>query len=564
MGPVRELDIRPARTHLGGVLFALAVPVYWIAAPEVKLRPDAVAGTVQVAVLDAGRGECEAFQLALRAGGAPLPAVSADATPFVPAVGAELSPSREVEIHLALPSGPDGQAGDWPDPLVPAVDPYAGERRNAFPVDVPPGGLLAIWAEACVPEAAPPGEAHAELRVTSAGAALFAVPVTLRVHPFVIPATSTLPTSFGISLSALLRRHHLTRPVDQAALLRRYAIAALRDRISLHGMSMRAPAITGSPLDFAAYDAEVGPLLDGTALPSGARFTSTDVRLPGNLSGDAAEAYLAATAAHLRTRGWLDRAFLYAADEPPPDHFPDIAARARLAHAAGLSVLVTVPFQQALAGAVDIWTPNLNCLVVRRDPSEFCPLRAPFSAYATRLRRGERLWWYLSCSSHGCKDALPEAAASYFHGWPDYVVDVPGSRNRAMGPLAFRYGIEGELYYDTVLAYEDGDPWTSIRRFAGNGDGTLFYPGTPDRVGGKTDIPIESLRLKLIRAGLQDYEELSLLRRLGQGALAQHLDALWLPSATDVDVAPARRQAIRARLLAALDRAWLSRPAAAR
>jgi len=42
----------------------------------------------------------------------------------------------------------------------------------------------------------------------------------------------------------------------------------------------------------------------------------------------------------------------------------------------------------------------------------------------------------------------------------------------------------------------------------------LFYPGRPDRIGGRTDIPIESIRLKLIREGMEDYEYLALLAKL--------------------------------------------------
>ena len=65
-------------------------------------------------------------------------------------------------------------------------------------------------------------------------------------------------------------------------------------------------------------------------------------------------------------------------------------------------------------------------------------------------------------------------------------------------------------------AYGRGnDPWDSVFLVGGNGDGTLFYPGRPDHIGGHTDIPIESIRLKLIREGMEDYEYLSLLAKLG-------------------------------------------------
>jgi hypothetical protein len=75
--------------------------------------------------------------------------------------------------------------------------------------------------------------------------------------------------------------------------------------------------------------------------------------------------------------------------------------------------------------------------------------------------------------------------------------------------------MDGELYYSMNEAYgQNNDPWVNIRLFGGNGDGTLFYPGRPDRIGGRRDIPIESIRLKLIREGMEDYEYLALLARL--------------------------------------------------
>ena len=42
----------------------------------------------------------------------------------------------------------------------------------------------------------------------------------------------------------------------------------------------------------------------------------------------------------------------------------------------------------------------------------------------------------------------------------------------------------------------------------------MFYPGQPKRIGGRTDIPIESIRLKLIREGMEDYEYLAQFARL--------------------------------------------------
>ncbi|HZR47529.1 MAG TPA: hypothetical protein VFA47_12530, partial [Candidatus Manganitrophaceae bacterium] len=70
-----------------------------------------------------------------------------------------------------------------------------------------------------------------------------------------------------------------------------------------------------------------------------------------------------------------------------------------------------------------------------------------------------------------------------------------------------------ELYFETVYAYQfsTNDPWKNIYYFSGNGDGTYFYPGRPDKIGGTTHIPISSIRMKMLREGIEDYEYLVLV-----------------------------------------------------
>ena len=121
-----------------------------------KLRPgDAVPGARAVDLV-AARGECESAQVAVRAAGG-LRALSASAAPLRGAARLPVTLYRVATVPLARPSGPDGAAGEWPDPLVPVRDPFFGEARRAFPVEVAPGRLQAIWVELCVPEAAPAG-----------------------------------------------------------------------------------------------------------------------------------------------------------------------------------------------------------------------------------------------------------------------------------------------------------------------------------------------------------------------------------------------------------------------
>jgi hypothetical protein len=111
--------------------------------------------------------------------------------------------------------------------------------------------------------------------------------------------------------------------------------------------------------------------------------------------------------------------------------------------------------------------------------------------------------------SHDCG-----GTSSYGTGWPTYMIDANALRNRAMQWLLFAYDETGELYYETARAY-GGDAWSNQWAFTGNGDGTLFYPGTPARIGGPagSDVPVASLRFKLIREGMEDFEYLNLLSR---------------------------------------------------
>ena len=58
---------------------------------------------------------------------------------------------------VVTPSNTEGAAGPWPDPLIPAVDAYESETRNAFPFDVASSESRVIWVEVLVPPATPAG-----------------------------------------------------------------------------------------------------------------------------------------------------------------------------------------------------------------------------------------------------------------------------------------------------------------------------------------------------------------------------------------------------------------------
>jgi hypothetical protein len=118
--------------------------------------------------------------------------------------------------------------------------------------------------------------------------------------------------------------------------------------------------------------------------------------------------------------------------------------------------------------------------------------------------------------------------------YPNYDIDGTPVANRVMEWLTYLHGQTGELYYYIDVcdgpggaSTQCGDPYRSSPNplisdyYAGGwGDGTLMYPGSSTYVGTATPIWLPSMRLKMIRDGMQDYEYLNALTNLGQGAFA--------------------------------------------
>ena len=491
------------------MLWALIALQIWIADESEKVRPDArppaAAQAPRIRIAAAG-GECSGAQLVVRGPAIGLRAAAQGKAP--------LDLYRVATVFLEHPSGPEGAPGEWPDALIPARDSIYGEPRRAFPVDVAEGRAQAIFVEACAARGSGPARLAASVKLSWRGGSA-EVPVEVRVRAFDLPATPALATAFGFSGYSAAKGHR--RGAEAAReLTRAYDRAALRRGITLFGGTQDAPSFTksddGVRIDWTSYDAEVAPFLDGTALPGGARWTVVELREPGKLTRAQRRSYRQQWQEHFRQRGWLDRLFRYVQDEPSPDAFPRVEEQAREMRedAPDVQRLVTAPLTDALPD-VNLWTPLLNC-VGEKNPT--CPGAVPRARY-------QRLWWYQSCMSHGCSSDGEPVLDPAFRGWPSYMIDAPATAARAMGTLAFANEIAGELYFDTVFAYHETDPWQSQWAFGGNGDGTLFYPGTPDRIGGRTDVPVESLRLIQVSRSLADHAYLTLCARLGDPSLAR-------------------------------------------
>ncbi|HZS41487.1 MAG TPA: glycoside hydrolase domain-containing protein [Polyangia bacterium] len=525
----------------------------WVAPSTQKIRPTAPTGTATSASLEAARNEFEAFHVVI-AGAATGVAVTASPLtgPSGAAIGGgDVRVFREAFLDVSTKSNVAGDTGRWPDALIPAVDELFDQPRNAFPVDVPAGEQQPVLVEYHVPAAAPAGVYRGTVHV-SAGAFAADVPVTLTVHGFQLPSTSSLTSAYGMGWSDACVAHFGSYAAcggdaGVEKMLALYTRFALDHRVTISESVYAGPAASGGGYDWATWDQKYGPFLDGSAPTrlAGAKLTSL------RYAWTADSAHYGAWAAHFRDRGWFDRTFDYTCDEPPLGcQWSDITSRADMVHAGDpdFHTLTTTTMAEAsssgVLGALDTLVPNLNLLQPMSAPSTRATYDAWLSGGAQR-----RLWWYQSCMSDGCfVVGGPETV-----GWPSYMVDAPATLNRAMEWQSWSQKMQGELYYDTTYAFTHGDAWSNQYYFGGNGDGTLFYPGTPARIGGTTDIPIASLRLKMIREGMEDYEYLKLLADSGDRAMADDEAAKISPSPTSFTTDPAAIDGARHRIAARID-----------
>ncbi|MBV8489748.1 MAG: DUF4091 domain-containing protein [Candidatus Eremiobacteraeota bacterium] len=502
--------------------------VVWTQTDGYKVLPQATpAPAARAAAISGARGETVSFQIVVSAVAAPLASVNVSMSDLRDSQGHTIASAKNVELFrefyvlLKQPSPPAGFTGWVPDGLIPiGYDPYYHELRNGAPFDVARARNQAVWADVAIPANTVAGTYRGAATVTSGTATVATVPVTLTVWNFTLPATATLATAFGLDTWQTYQGHYggtwSTPKIETLTDL--YQAEALKHRMSLYDNDVAGPQYAYdakthslSYIDYTLFDSTMRPDLAGTPTSGGGRATVAEVpdgnpNPPGPAAGPNDEEYVVywkAVAAHFRQQNWFSRNFYYDLDEPStPQDYATVKHRADVIHQAdsGFRVMDTTSYRPDLVGKIDIWDPIVNELDSPGYPSP--------SIYAQRQRAGDNVWFYDSDSS-----------TSSDGPWPNFFLDRGANDARIFPWMAWRYRLDGFLYYATTQTYtEYPNPWTNVWSYGDNGDGILFYPGRVALIGGKHDIPCASIRMKLIRAGMQDYEYMALLHAKGQDA----------------------------------------------
>jgi hypothetical protein len=111
--------------------------------------------------------------------------------------------------------------------------------------------------------------------------------------------------------------------------------------------------------------------------------------------------------------------------------------------------------------------------------------------------------------------------------------------------VSWHYDIRGFLYWSSVYVAEEQDPWVGPHfREKYWGEGFLLYPGQDAGIPG----PVPSIRLKLIREAMEDFEYMTLAAQAaGRDHVNQIVDGLTR-SFTDWERDPAAYMAAREQL----------------
>ncbi|PIQ83267.1 MAG: hypothetical protein COV75_08375 [Candidatus Omnitrophica bacterium CG11_big_fil_rev_8_21_14_0_20_63_9] len=426
------------------------------------------------------RGEYESVQLVV-IGGAQKRHIKVSLSLLTHSDGRTILPPKVVEVRRVdyvktkRPYYPVSHVGDWPDPLPLAIE-----------ADVPAEQLQPMWITIGAPAAQRPGVYTGTVTVTDDQQRTESLPLTVTVWDFVLPRAGQLKTAFDFYPSRLQKTYQESVPNGKALLAQP---GELEQRFYYNMLKHRISPIWNVDPTTPRFAWDIKQMLEHglTAFGVGGRGGSFDNNWPRDpVELDQAMVWYRQAAIELSFLKLLDHAYIYAYDEPAPGD-PHVAQVLAAIHrdAPGLKTLLVMheppdPVQHAQ------WLKDVDILCLR--------VTALDPALVRQLQHmGKEVWLYVSSPSHP---------------YPSLVIDAPGLTHRIIPWIAWKYGIKGALYW--CVNFWEGDPWKNPAAFRPdqNGNGFLYYPSA--------DGPVPSIRLEILRDGVEDYEYLALLNQLVQ------------------------------------------------
>jgi len=418
------------------------------------------------------------------------------------------------------------------------------------PFNIRRNRLQPIFGDVRIPADVPAGVYQGTLRVMANFITVAQIPVYLTVWNFNMPAERRVSTTFHLYRHKIAQYWGGPGPVQDEDQIRRVAKNfenllhefmidltnpwkdpnPLDDPPLLPEPFFQFNGDTLLPPDYTNFDAVVGPRLDGSYYSNGVPAVAFNSTLfgPGNDGGVQdlpEEIYILAArdfARHLKEKGWWERIFIYASDEPylDPGKVEAIAYDATLMRLGDPDwrerIMVTNHWMPELNDSVGIWNPQFH---MYDNWSETLPQYGR-EDYQRLLKEGDKLWFYFT------NGGTPP--------YTTYDIDtIHGHEPLVMNWGCWYEGATGLLHWSSN-AWRD-EPWVDFNMqenwwWARNGDGFLTWPGDYNGTRGITpgtplevrmEGPIISHRLLMIREGLEDWEIFMMAEDMGGGAFAR-------------------------------------------
>lgn len=415
--------------------------------------------------ISAARGESESFQLVIVNGSKPMVSGRVRLLPLrnkKAVINVTDMNLWSVEyVRLDKPSkGTDVKPNALvPDPLV-----------QCDTLTISPYDHQTVWVTVHVPRDAISGRYEAHVEVYAPGFEMTRVPVILDVMDFELPIRPALRTSFGLwGKKGIDYAYEMDRnSAEFREMHQRYAEALLQYRIT--------------PRDFPGYDPSK-PDQYFQWVQKRLAMGATILTCPFQ---ESPPVWFKSFWQKLKAKGLADMLYVRPGDEPTPPRFKKIIDSVEswrdVAPEINMQVAGNEATSNKMNGTINAW----------------CPLTSGYDPYWARQRqqKGEEVWWYV------CNVPMEPFA--------NFKIDQQAICHRILFWQTFANNIDGLLYWN-VINYRDGDPWRQTPYWSGSsGDGALFYPGNHG--------PLPSIRLEVMRDGIDDYDYLHILQKLIQKA----------------------------------------------
>lgn len=538
----------------------------WGADEEVRVAPwrSVPAQRARGLMVSAAANEAESVQLVMKAGPRDMRGVKVRLAGDLVSRDGSRIPASAVDVrqvtYLDIRDISDRTSapGLWPEPLEPV--PPEG-------VTVPAGQNRPFWIRVKVPKGTDRGSYIGKLTVSAHGVGDVQVPFGVEVFGFELPDRMTLQTSFGYTQGRVFAYHGVKGREERRKVNEMYLKALSEAHLSPYnpgsgilpsGWKYKVEEDDGPPsgvrvtFDWDAWDKGMREVLDrygfntfifripgfsAKAFSNPAEKHVFHGRKEGTPGYDALVAeYLGGIEKHLKEKGWIDTAYLYWYDEPTADKFPwlDRGLKMVKKYAPSIRRMITKEPCAGLFDGVNLWCPTPD------------HLDNPFTGKCRA--RGDAFWWYV------CMQPKAPYATEF--------IDHPGTDLRVWLWQTWQNRISGILIWETVYwssptiygdrlqnPYEDAASWSDMgtgpktfRYNWGNGDGRFLYPPrscfTPAREKGVVEPPNGTMRLEILRDGIEDYEYFAMLSRLDPHNPLLKVPAGVSASLTDFTVRP--------------------------